>query len=263
MVFLLGYVYAFSTVQEHRSQAQLFAQFRGLLDPASVIGPPLGGHITSDTPVALISVPALHLSQVVVVEGTTSGDLAQGPGHQSNSPLPGQVGQSILMGKAVSYGAPFAGLAQLRRGVLITATTGQGTFHFHVEDVRVAGSRLPVIPANASLLTLISTSQAGLFGASAASHLIYVDAALVGTPAPTPSGAPTTVSLAEVQGHSDSGAWPWVVCWSVLLVVAVALAMVLARRWGVRRTWLVATPTLLLAAWCLSGQVMRLLPNVY
>ena len=263
MLFLLGYIYAFSAVQEHRSQAQLFAQFRGLLDPASVVGPPLGGDIASGTPVALLNIPSLDLSKVVVVEGTTSGDLAKGPGHQRNSPLPGQVGESIVMGRSVSYGAPFAGLAHVRLGALISATTGQGTFRFRVEDLRVAGSRLPVIPKNASLLTLISSTDAGLFGVSAPSHLIYVDAALLGTPAPTPPGQVTEVSAASLQGSSDSGAWPWVLLWTFALVVVVSLSVVLVRRWGLGRTWIVAAPTLLLVVWVLSEQVTRLLPNVY
>ncbi len=263
VTFFLSYVLAFSNLEEHRSQSQLYATMRGLLDPASPVAPEIGGPIPAGSPVAVMNIPALEVSRMIIVEGTRSGDLANGPGHQRNSPLPGQVGQSIVMGKSVSSGAPFASLSRLHVGNAIDVTTGQGTFHFVVEGVRRAGSALPIIPKNNSLLTLISTTGTQLFGSDAAAHLLYVDAALRGTPVATPPHAPRIIGSAEIQGHGDSGAWPDVIVWLAAVVAATIGVVVLARRWGVARTWVVATPVVLLVLWMLSGALLRLLPNVY
>ena len=56
-------------------------------------------------PVALLSIPRLGISQVVV-EGTASGDTLAGPGHLRDTVLPGQVGTSVVYGRAATYGAP-------------------------------------------------------------------------------------------------------------------------------------------------------------
>lgn len=263
VTFFLFYVLAFSGLEEHRSQSQLYATMRGLLDPASPVAPAIGGAIPAGSPIAVMTIPALGVSRMVIVEGTTSGDLALGPGHQRNSPLPGQVGQSIVMGKSVSSGAPLASLSHLRVGNSIDVTTGQGTFHFVVEGVRRAGSALPIIPKNNALLTLISTTGSRLFGTDAAAHLLYVDAALRGTPVPTPPHGPRIIHSAEIQGHGDSGAWPNVIMWLTAVVAVTIGIVVVARRWGFARTWVVATPVVLLALWMLSGALLRLLPNVY
>ena len=61
---------------------------------------------------ALLSIPRLRISQVVV-EGTASGDTLAGPGHLRKTVIPGQVGTSVVMGRAVTYGAPFGDLDQL------------------------------------------------------------------------------------------------------------------------------------------------------
>jgi sortase A len=45
-----------------------------------------------------------------VVEGTASSDLLDGPGHLRSTVLPGQVGTSVVMGRAKTYGAPFGAI---------------------------------------------------------------------------------------------------------------------------------------------------------
>ncbi|MFD1273890.1 sortase domain-bontaining protein [Streptomyces kaempferi] len=66
-----------------------------------------GDLLAPGTPVALIDIPAAHLHQVVL-EGTDSGVLTDGPGHRRDTPLPGQSGTSVLMGRAAAYGGPSA-----------------------------------------------------------------------------------------------------------------------------------------------------------
>lgn len=262
-VFFGAFAFEFSGLQEHRSQHQLYESFRGLLDPSSPIAPSIGGAIAPLTPVALLNSPIAGLQNVVVVEGTSSSDLLEGPGHLPDSPLPGQAGESILMGKSATAGAPFGGITRLRKGDVITVTTGQGTFHFIVEDQRVAGDRLPEIPTSGSLLTLVTSAGSGWLGRLAPSHLVYVDAALQGKAVTAPPGRPTAVPSAEIQGHSDPDGWPFVVFWLQALLVASVALVWLWSRWGPWQTWMVGAPVLFGILWGTSFEVMRLLPNVY
>ena len=143
VVFFGLFAFGFSGLQEQRSQHLLYDNFRGVLDPASPVSPPLGGDIPAGTAVALLSSPAAGLEKVVVVEGTTSGDLLSGPGHLPNSPLPGQAGDAIVMGKSLTAGAPFAHVSGLQKGARVVVRTGQGLFTFVVVDRRSAGTGHP------------------------------------------------------------------------------------------------------------------------
>ncbi len=91
-------------VSEARDQRLLYDRFRSELAAATA---PVGPVTPVGDPVALITIPRLDVQQVVV-EGTASGDLLAGPGHMRTTVLPGQVGTSVVLGRAASYGAPFA-----------------------------------------------------------------------------------------------------------------------------------------------------------
>jgi sortase A len=261
-VFFAVYAFGFSALQEQRSQHQLYAQLRGLLSPSSRVAPAIGGAIRPGTPVALINAPRGVLDDVVIVEGTSSADLLAGPGHLRDSPLPGQPGESIVMGRSVTAGAPFDSIGSLRTGDVITVVTGQGHFRFRVVDTRTAGSVLPQLGASGSLLTLETTVGSGFLGSLHPSRLEYVDAQLVGSPAAAPAGHVLAVPATEQQGHADPTAWPYVVFWLQGLLVAACGTAWLLLRWGRWHTWLVATPVLLALLWGLSTESMRLLPNV-
>jgi sortase A len=261
-VFLLAYALGFSALQEQRSQHQLYASFRGVLDPSSVKAPAIGGVIPAGTPVALINASAAGLHNTVVVEGTSSGDLLNGPGHLRDSPLPGQAGQSFILGKSVTAGAPFRHITDLRRGEVITVTTGQAAFTYVVDGLRSGGSTLPAVPAGGSVLTLATSAGSGWDGSVAPSHVVYVDATLKGPVAPTPAGRPIAVPVAELPGHNDPGGWPYLVFWLQALIVVSVAAVWSWMRWGRWQTWLVAAPILLGVMWGISEESMRLLPNL-
>jgi sortase A len=261
-VFLVVYALGFSRLQEQRSQHQLYASFRGLLDPSSEIAPAVGGVIKPGSPIALINAPDAGLHNMMVVEGTSSSDLLKGPGHLRDSPLPGQVGQSILMGKSLTAGAPFRRITRLRRGEVITVTTGQSTFHFAVADVRAGGDPLPAVPSGGALLTLVTSAGSGWLGHFAPSHVVYVDAVLQGTAVTAPAGRPVAVPVAELPGHSDPGAWPFLVMWLQALIVGGVGSVWAWMRWGRWQTWLVGGPIVLGVMWGISEEAMRLLPNL-
>jgi sortase A len=261
--FLGVFAYGLSAVQEHRSQQQLYAQFRELLAPASIVAPSTGGVIAAGTPVALVNAPAAGIHDVVVIEGTSSGDLLQGPGHVPNTPLPGQGGEAVLVGKSTTAGAPFANLARLHRGDVITVRTGQGEFLFTVQGQILPGIDQPAIPANEGRLVLVTSAGPGGVGGLEPSRTFDVGATLKGKAVAAPPHRPTTVAQSDLPGQTDSAAWPFVALWLAGLALASAAVWWLWARWGILRAWIVGAPILLALLWGLSNEAMRLLPNVY
>jgi sortase A len=256
------FAFGLAGLQEQRSQHQLYAQFRGVLDPRSPTAPAIGGAIPTGTPVALLNAPRAGLHNAVVVEGTSSGTLLSGPGHLPDTPLPGQAGNAVLLGKSATAGAPFAGITRLHRGDVITVRTGQGNFHYVVLGQVPVGGRLPTIARNRGLLTLVTSAGGGQLGRLAPGHLVYVDAKLQGKVVGAPPGRPTSVTPSELPGHNEPSAWPWVGMWLVLLGAAIGAVWWLWSRWGILQTWLVGAPVLFAILWGLSNEGMRLLPNV-
>ena len=77
----------------------------------------------------------LHLSNVVVVEGTTSRDLDGRAGTPARRPrCPARAATSVIyLGKRTTFGGPFSGLlSKLCIGDPITVTTGQGVARYTV-----------------------------------------------------------------------------------------------------------------------------------
>jgi sortase A len=262
VAFFVVFAFGLSSIQEQRNQKLLYGSLRGLLSPSSAVAPWTGGKIPLGAPVALVTSSAGGLHDVVIVQGTSSDQMSDGPGHLADSPLPGQVGDAVLIGRSSTTGAPFGHVVSLRKGAAIVITTGQGTFHFRVEDARLAGAKLPKIPPSGSLVTLVTSSGPGALGNVVDGHLVYVDAALIGQAVPTPHGQPKSVSASEIQGRGDLAALPFVLAWLGALVVSVLASMWLLGRWGWRRSWLFIAPVGLGVLWGLSDQLLRLVPNV-
>jgi sortase A len=261
--FLGVFVYGLSGLQEHRSQQQLYAQFRGLLAPASTTAPSTGGTIPPGTPVALLNASQAGIHNVMVVEGTSSGALLKGPGHLPSTPLPGQGGEAVLVGKSTTAGAPFADVSRLRRGDVVTVRTGQGLFHFSVQGRLPPGARQGAIPSDRGRLVLVTSGGSGGTGGLEPSHTLDVLATLKGKAVTAPPHRPHSVARADVPGQTDPGAWPFVALWLAGLAIATALVWWLWDRWGILRAWIVGAPVLLALLWGLSNEAMRLLPNVY
>jgi sortase A len=261
-LFLVVFGIGCSTLGEQRAQHQLYAKLRGLLDPASPTSPAIGGVIPPGTPVALLAAPTAGIRDTVVVEGTASGDLLAGPGHLRDTVLPGQQGQSILFGKSLTAGAPFAHIAALHRGDVVTAITGQGRFSYDVVGTRIPGDPVPTVPAGGGLLTLVTSSGPQGVGRLAPDKLVYVDATLRGTPVAAAPGSPLAVPVSELPGRSDPSAWPLVVIWLIALVFSATASAWAWWRWGRWKTWLVGGALVVGALYGAAGEAMRLLPNL-
>ena len=270
-VLVLGfavYLYGLSSVQEARSQSILYERLQGELAsqvaplgsaapgaPAAspgAAGVPLA---TPGVPVAVLRIPAIGIHDMVVVQGTSPEDLTLGPGHLSDTPLPGQAGVSEIFGRRETFGAPFARLGQLRPGDAIQVITGQGTSTYRVAAV---GNSAYVIndPAPNRLVLLTASSPV------VPTYYIDVDARLTSTAQNGPP-VPQVISAPELPLSGDSGALGLIMGWALLLALVSAGGTIAATRWSRWPAYLVTAPVLLAVLWNLYQALAALLPNVY
>jgi sortase A len=252
----LAYVYVLGSAQEHRAQHVLYASLRAQIAEGTA---PTGARIPRGAPVAVLAIPKLGLRNVTVVEGTTSTDLEAGPGHRRDTPMPGQVGASFILGRSATFGAPFAGIAKLKPGDAVNVQTGEGKFSFKVDAVRRPGDSLTPFDEGAARLTLV-TSEATKSGAR---QVVYVDATTNSNVQPAIAGRPSAIPVAERQLHGDGRGLGQGVLW-LLSLVAAAVALSWTRaRWGLQPTLVVGVPVLAALAWGVTESLIRLLPNLY
>jgi LPXTG-site transpeptidase (sortase) family protein len=274
---LFGYVlwFAFlSSVHYDRVQTEAYASFRATLaralaptgptqpiqqEPGKPVpaNPPL---LAPGTPVAVLNIPEIGLN-AVVFEGTSGQVLENGPGHLRYTPLPGQVGTSVILGRRTGYGGPFSRVATLRLGDIFTATTGQGVARYEVIDVRYGGDRVPLpLTPGQGRLTLVTAAGPSLWP----SGVVRVDANLVSTAEATPAMPLTVADMApgELTLGTDTIAWLPIVLWGQCLLIAVGALSWAAQRWGRWQAWLVAVPVVGFLSLTIADQVTRLLPNL-
>ena len=80
--------------------------------------------IPTGTGIANIYMPRLGDDyHFTIVEGTNDADLEKGPGHYTNTALPGQVGNFAVAGHRVGKGEPFLNLDQLQPGDAVVIET--------------------------------------------------------------------------------------------------------------------------------------------
>jgi sortase A len=268
MVFLFvlsGAVFAyalwFSALPQGRAQEDLYNQLRYNLSQGNAPAD-TGDPIAPGTAVVLLQAPSIGLSQVVV-EGTSSGDMMDGPGHRRDSPLPGQPGASVIYGHDTEFGAPFANITRLRPGDDITATTWQGEFTYRVTAIREPGDPLPA-PLNKgqSLLTLATAQGTGWREGWVPNHVVYVDAMLQGDSQLPPPGRVLDVDDVEKPMQGDQNGFITLVLWLQALAVTVAFAFWARKRWSGPQTWLIAGPVLVAAVWGAAASMAVLLPNL-
>ncbi|MCW2701810.1 MAG: class sortase [Blastococcus sp.] len=94
--------------------------------------PVLGSQIPGDA-FAVLHIPRLGADyQRVVLEGTAYADLKDGPGHYTESALPGEVGNVAIAGHRTTYGSPFRDLDRVQPGDPIVVETADSWFVYRV-----------------------------------------------------------------------------------------------------------------------------------
>jgi sortase A len=73
----------------------------------------------------------------VAVQGTDGPDLRKGPGHYTDTPLPGLHGTVAIAGHRTTYLAPFRHVDDLRRGDRVVVEMPYGVFTYAVEKTKI------------------------------------------------------------------------------------------------------------------------------
>jgi sortase A len=246
-----AYFYGLSGTTEARAQTTLYRTMAGQL--ALAVAPV--GPTTENAPVAILDIPALGIYRMVVVEGTTSGDLMNGPGHLRSSVLPGQAGQSVVFGREAGFGGPFAHLMRLNRGDKITAVTGQGVATYVVESF---GTSVKPPPDPTPNRLILETADSSLLSRTT----VEVSADLVSDPQPSPGGLPSTGSQENALA-GDPGALVALLLWAQALLIVSVVGTIAAYRWSRPAAYLCAAPAGLALVWLIYQNFAALLPNLY
>jgi sortase (surface protein transpeptidase) len=265
MLGFAGYVGFASRLHHDRAQLVAYADFRKDLANATA---PVGQTKPTDasklldlgTPVAVLTIPKLHLNEVVF-EGTTAAVLESGPGHLRSTPLPGQAGVSEIMGRSNTYGGPFRRLATLVPDDTFTVTTGQGVAHYKVLDVRRNGFPQPPPPASGAGRLLLATAYGTPFDPT---DVLRVDADQTSAVQP---GSRLVLSASELSPaeHAlaiDVNAWFPLVLIGEALVLCVAFVSWARTFWGAWQAWIIAVPLIGFFGVLTADQAARLLPNL-
>jgi sortase A len=87
-------------------------------------------------PIGRLRLPAAGIDDVMV-EGTGTADLRDGPGHYPATPLPGERGTVGIAGHRTTYGAPFRHLDAVEPGDRVELSLPYGVFTYRVERTRI------------------------------------------------------------------------------------------------------------------------------
>lgn len=247
------YLFGLSSAQHTRDQAALQREIRTQIASAQA---PIGGVIEEGAPVALLQIPAVGL-EAAVVEGSDAATLKRAPGHLRTSPLPGQEGNSVLLGRRLTQGGSFGRIHELTKGDEITVVTGQGEQVFAVARVRTAAADDADVfdPGEDPTLTLVTSSS--LFS----DERLIVEATLDGDPVPAPGGQPISVGQEELGARGTTAQLAGLFLWAQTLLLFAVATVFLYRRWRAWPSYLITTPVLVAVLWLVFENVSLLLPS--
>lgn len=178
---------------------------------AEYLDPSGAARIRRGDAVALLQVPSLGLN-AAVAEGDGPSELRGGPGHRIGTPLPGEVGNVVILGRQKSFGGPFGRLDELTPGALISVQVrgSLSAVDYLVREVRrVPEHDIGVLQTSVDerLLTLV-TSDGGLFSQERLVVVADYDAGLPLAPRTTdaaPGPAPAQAFAPAAAGPAAAG----------------------------------------------------------
>jgi sortase A len=198
--------------------------------------------------VGFLTIPKIGMHDKVIIEGTNTSDLQQGPGHYTGTPLPGEAGNAAIAGHRTTYGAPFYDLDELKPGDPIYVQTIQGSFSYSVTGSQVVNPSDSEVVADTTGNELTLTTCNPRFSASTR---LVVHAVLSGNEQPAPPLAPTSSANGQAGGRGGSGSssgsgsgdlagseGDWVPALGLgILAAVVVIAMFVAAHGRRRRVW--------------------------
>ncbi len=131
LLLFVGYELWVTDLQSAAAQEELTTELRDEWDADPTR--PVPSELVDGEAFAFLHIPRLGEDyQRVVLEGTAYADLKDGPGHYSDSALPGEVGNVAIAGHRTTYGSPFRDLDLLRPGDPIVVETADSWFVYRV-----------------------------------------------------------------------------------------------------------------------------------
>ena len=254
LVGFLVFEFGLSGLLAQRSQAALVGDYRDAVTSglAATTDPPAEG-----AAMALIDIPSLDVHEAVV-EGTSPADLKSGPGHLSGSPMPGEFGNVVIIGRRTTYGGPFRNLDQLGPHDGIDVVTGMGSFEYDVTSVGHdgAGSADAMNGTLDSRLTLVTTDPAFL-----PDGRLTVVAKLRGNPLDVSSVSQPLIDPDELGLTGDGLGLGYALVWGAILAAVVWVQPRLPREWPPKARYLLTAPVIALLVILIFTSADRLLPG--
>ena len=218
---------------------------------------PIGGNIRVGSPVAVLEIPALDIRQIVA-EGSTPEVTKSGAGHVRATPMPGQPGNSVVMARRSTFGAPFRHIDSLIKGDIIRVVTGQGRSQYRVTGVERVPAGDPSLFATSSRAGVLSLVTAD--DALTPSGYSVTRARLV-TPAFQSTRHARTISATETGLVGQGGGLTALAVALMLLALIGAGTTWLFLSWRPWSAYLVAAPVILAGIWLVSNLASGILPS--
>lgn len=218
---------------------------------------PVGGNIRVGSPVAVLEIPALDIRQIVG-EGSTPDVTKSGAGHVRATPMPGQPGNSVVMARRSTFGAPFRHIDSLIKGDIIRVVTGQGRSQYRVTGVERVPAGDPSLFATSSRAGVLSLVTAD--DALTPSGYSVTRARLV-TPAFQSTRHARTISATETGLVGQGGGLTALAVALLLLALIGAGTTWLFLSWRPWSAYLVAAPVILAGIWLVSNLASGILPS--
>mgnify|MGYP002631148424 CR=1 FL=1 len=218
---------------------------------------PIGGNIRVGSPVAVLEIPALDIRQIVA-EGSTPEVTKSGAGHVRATPMPGQPGNSVVMARRSTFGAPFRHIDSLIKGDIIRVVTGQGRSQYRVTGVERVPAGDPSLFATSSRAGVLSLVTAD--DALSPSGYSVTRARLV-TPAFQSTRHARTISATETGLVGQGGGLTALAVALMLLALIGAGTTWLFLSWRPWSAYLVAAPVILAGIWLVSNLASGILPS--
>jgi sortase A len=128
-----------ATLRQQWAHSQPTTDPPGSSQPASVT---LGRDAPLGSGIAILRIPRLGKNyKFAVVEGTSTADLIEGPGHYPGTAMPGQVGNFAVAGHRTTYLHPFYDIDELKVGDAIVVETRSSWFTYRVQNVPGTAAR--------------------------------------------------------------------------------------------------------------------------